>query len=40
LGSVSFVRRHFDAVVVLIIFLSLLPTFREGLKVWMEHRAR
>jgi membrane-associated protein len=40
LGSVAFVRRHFDAVVVLIIFLSLLPTFREGLKAWMEHRAR
>lgn len=40
LGSVSFVRRHFDAVVVLIIFISLLPTFWEGLKAWLEHRAQ
>lgn len=32
LGSVPFVRRHFDAAVLLIIFLSLLPTFREAWK--------
>ncbi len=33
LGSVPFVRRHFDQVVLLIIFLSLLPTFAEAWKV-------
>ena len=40
LGSIPFVRKHFDAVVLLIIFLSLLPTLREGLKAWWEHRKR
>jgi len=40
LGSIPFVRKHFDAVVLLIIFLSLLPTFREGMKAWAEHRRR
>jgi membrane-associated protein len=34
LGSVPFVRRHFDGVVLLIIFVSLLPTFIEAWKVW------
>jgi membrane-associated protein len=34
LGGVAFVRRHFDQVVLLIIFLSLLPTFNEAWKVW------
>ncbi|PWT98368.1 MAG: hypothetical protein C5B51_29450 [Terriglobia bacterium] len=34
LGSVPFVRKHFDAVVLLIIFVSLLPTFREAWKIW------
>src|SRR5579872_162898 len=40
LGSVPFVRRHFDAVVLLIIFISLLPTVREGLKAWRGQAAR
>ena len=40
LGSVPFVRRHFDAAVLLIIFLSLLPTVREGLKAWRGQAAR
>lgn len=40
LGSVPFVRKHFDAVVLLIIFVSLLPTIREGFKVWRGHAAR
>lgn len=34
LGSVAFVRRHFDQVVLLIVFLSLLPTFNEAWKLW------
>ncbi|HJT87578.1 MAG TPA: VTT domain-containing protein [Bryobacteraceae bacterium] len=34
LGSVPFVRRHFDQVILLIIFVSLLPTLNEALKVW------
>jgi membrane-associated protein len=34
LGSVPFVRKHFDAAVLLIIFLSLLPTFNEAYKHW------
>jgi membrane-associated protein len=34
LGSVAFVRRHFDEVVLLIVFLSLLPTFNEAWKLW------
>ena len=38
LGGIPFVRKHFDGVVLLIIFLSLLPTFREGLKAWTQHR--
>jgi len=40
LGSVPIVRKHFDAVVLLIIFISLLPTIREGFKVWRGHAAR
>lgn len=39
LGSVPFVRRHFDAAVLLIIFLSLLPTFREAWKHLSANRA-
>lgn len=34
LGSVPLIRRHFDQVVLLIIFLSLLPTFNEVWKAW------
>jgi membrane-associated protein len=34
LGGVAFVRRHFDQVVLLIIFISLLPTFNEAWKAW------
>jgi membrane-associated protein len=34
LGGVTFVRRHFDQVVLLIIFISLLPTINEAWKVW------
>ncbi len=37
LGSVPFVRKHFDAVVLLIIFISLLPTIREGVKALRGH---
>lgn len=40
LGSVPIVRKHFDAVVLLIIFISLLPTIREGFKAWRGHAAR
>jgi membrane-associated protein len=39
LGSVPFVRRHFDGAILLIIFLSLLPTFNEAWKVWRAGRA-
>ena len=38
LGSVPFVRRHFDGAVLLIIFLSLLPTFNEAWKAWRAGR--
>ena len=34
LGSVPFVRKHFDAAVLLIIFISLLPTLNEARKHW------
>jgi membrane-associated protein len=34
LGGVPFVRRHFDQVVLLIIFISLLPTLNEAWKAW------
>ena len=34
LGGVLFVRRHFDQVVLLIIFISLLPTINEAWKAW------
>jgi membrane-associated protein len=34
LGSVPFVRQHFDQVVLLIIFLSVLPTINEAWKAW------
>ncbi|MBV9503568.1 MAG: VTT domain-containing protein [Acidobacteriia bacterium] len=37
LGAIPFVRRHFDQVVLLIIFLSLLPTLREA---WKALRSR
>lgn len=40
LGNIPFVRKHFDAVVLLIIFISLLPTFLEGQKAWREHRRK
>lgn len=39
LGSVPFVRRHFDAAVLLIIFVSLLPTFYEAWKHWRGRTA-
>jgi membrane-associated protein len=38
LGKVPFVRRHFDQVVLLIIFVSLLPTLREAWKAWRAKR--
>jgi membrane-associated protein len=38
LGGVPFVRRHFDEVILLIVFVSLLPTFREGWKAWHAKR--
>jgi membrane-associated protein len=34
LGSIPFVRAHFDQVVLLIVFLSVLPTLKEAWKVW------
>jgi membrane-associated protein len=34
LGKVEFVRRHFDQAVLLIIFVSLLPTLSEAWKAW------
>ena len=34
LGGIPFVRRHFDQVILLIVFLSLLPTFNEAWKAW------
>lgn len=39
LGSVPIVRKHFDAAVLLIIFVSLLPTFREAWKHWRGRSA-
>jgi membrane-associated protein len=38
LGSVPFVRRHFDQAVLLIIFVSLLPTINEAWKHWRSRR--
>jgi membrane-associated protein len=38
LGSVPFVRRHFDQAVLLIIFVSLLPTINEAWKHWRTRR--
>ena len=37
-GSVPIVRRYFDKVILLIIFVSLLPTLIELLKAWREKR--
>jgi len=37
LGGVALVRRHFDKVILLIIFVSVLPVLAE---VWKAHRAR
>ena len=34
LGNVPFVRKHFDLAVLLIIFISLVPTFHEAWKHW------
>jgi membrane-associated protein len=34
LGNVPFVRKHFDVAVLLIIFISLVPTFHEAWKHW------
>jgi membrane-associated protein len=38
LGGIPFVRKHFDAVVLIIIFVSLLPTLREAARAILEHR--
>jgi membrane-associated protein len=38
LGSIAFVRKHFDAVVLLIIFISLLPTLVEAMKAIRSRR--
>jgi membrane-associated protein len=38
LGGVPLVRRHFDQVVLLIIFLSTLPTLNEAWKAWRSRR--
>ena len=39
LGGISLVRRYFDFVILLIIFVSLLPTFHEGWKIWRGRMA-
>ncbi|HEY7390381.1 MAG TPA: VTT domain-containing protein [Bryobacteraceae bacterium] len=38
LGSIPVVRRHFDQVVLLIVFLSVLPTLNEAWKAWRGGR--
>jgi membrane-associated protein len=38
LGKIPIVRTHFDQVVLLIIFLSILPTLREVWKAWRSGR--
>jgi membrane-associated protein len=38
LGRIPFVRTHFDQVVLLIVFLSLVPTLREAWQVWRGRR--
>jgi membrane-associated protein len=38
LGGIAFVRRHFDQVILLIIFISTLPTLHEGWKAWRARR--
>lgn len=38
LGNVPFVRKHFDVAVLLIIFISLVPTFHEAWKHWRGQR--
>jgi membrane-associated protein len=38
LGGVPFVRRHFDQVVLLIIFVSTLPTLNEAWRAWRSRR--
>jgi membrane-associated protein len=38
LGSIPFVRTHFDQVVLLIIFLSTLPTLKEVWRAWRSGR--
>lgn len=38
LGSVPFVRRNFDKAILLIIFISLVPTFVELYRAWRERR--
>jgi membrane-associated protein len=40
LGGVPFVRRHFDPVVLLIIFVSMLPTLSEAWKAWRSRTLR
>jgi membrane-associated protein len=40
LGSVPIVKRYFDIVILLIIFISLLPTFIEVARGLGEHRAK
>jgi membrane-associated protein len=40
LGSVPIVRQHFEKVILLIIFISLLPAFSHGLQAWRESKAK
>jgi membrane-associated protein len=40
LGGTPFVRRNFDKVILLIVFLSLLPTLIEGYKAWRRNSSR
>lgn len=40
LGGVPFVRRHFDQVVLLIIFVSLAPTFHQAWEAWRQGRKK
>jgi len=39
LGKVSFVQRHFDLVIVVIVAISLVPTVREGWKARRENKS-
>lgn len=39
LGSVPLIRQHFEKVILLIIFVSLIPAFLHGFQAWRESKA-